>query len=529
MIRTLLGVRFQALAAGMTAGKKKKGLSKGMVALYLLLLIYVVAVFGGMMYLLFDSLVLPYHLLELDWLYFAMAGTIAFGISLFGSIFSTENQLFDAKDNDLLLSMPIPPGYILISRILPLLSINLLFCAIVMVPAMIVYALQIGFSALVLVQVLSMVLICLLVQTFACLFGWLLHLALQKINRAFGSFLFMVIFLGIYFGVYSQASSILNSMAASGEKIASAMESWVWPLYAMGMGCTGSWHMLVFAIICLGAFALMYYILSVTFLKTSTRATRAPRRKAFTKFRASTPRKAIVLKELGKFTNTPVYLTNMGLGVILIAAIPVAALIFRGKITDGIRTMEQVLPNVAQFVPVIICAVLSFGISTACIATPSVSLEGKNIWILKSMPVSPRVILQGKLALHLLLTTPVASIGGLIMGLTFSCTPAQLVLVTLVPGLLSVFSGLLGMVTGTKWAKLDYLNEAYPCKQSLPVFISMFGIMGMPIVLGLGYYFLFPAMPPLIFLVLVACTLCSLCGLLYAWLFTKGIEKWESL
>ena len=115
------------------------------------------------------------------------------------------------------------------------------------------------------------------------------------------------------------------------------------------------------------------------------------------------------------------------------------------------------------------------------------------------------------------------------MGIAFSCSPIDLVLVALVPAMMTVLSGLLGMVTGIKWAKLDFLSETYPCKQSLPVFLSIFGIMGLPILLGLGYYFLCPTMPPTVFLLLVFSMLCALCGLLYSWLFTRGIDKWNHL
>ena len=529
MIRALLGVRFRALATGLSKGNKKSA-SKGMLVLLALLLLYAVGAIGFIMYLLFDSLVTPYHMLGLDWLYFAMAGAISFGFALFGSIFSTQSQMFNAKDNDLLLSMPIPPQYILLTRILPLLGMNLLFCAPVMIPAIIVYAIQVSFSWGYLgLQILSMLLGVFLVQALACLFGWLLHLALQKMNKSLGSLLFMILFLGLYFGIYSQANSILTAMAANGQKIADTMESWVWPLYAMGKGCTGSWHMPVFATICLGAFGLVYWVLSLVFLKTTTQAARASRRKSIGPSQLHSPAHALLGKELGKFLNTPVYLTNTGLGVIMMAALPVAALIFLGKLNDLIHTLEAELPAIRGLIPVFICAVESFAVMTAAISTPSVSLEGKQIWILKSMPVDPRRILRAKLGFHLIMTVPLAAVGGLCLGLLLKCSALELVFTTLLPAALACLSGLLGMVCGTKWAKLDYTNEAYPCKQSIAVLIHTFSMMGLPIVLGLAYAFGFPTMPPMVFLSLCTGLITGLCALMYCWLMEAGVRKWESL
>lgn len=532
MIRHLLLLRFRSMmAAGVSAAGKKKGKrSSGMLILITILYIYVLAVMGGMMYLLFDSLVTPYHLLGLDWLYFAMAGTIALGLSLIGSVFSTQSQLYDAKDNALLLSMPIPPRWILLSRIIPLLSLNLLLCALVMLPAIVVYAISVEFSlAGIALQVLGMLLICILAQSLACFLGWLLHLLLRKMNKSFGSMLFMVLFMAIYFGVYSQASSILQSMAANGEKIADALESWAWPLYALGMGCTGSGLMLAFLVISLGLFALVYWVLSMTFLRTATAATKHTRRKLTAVHKIHNPRQAVTGKELRKFLNTPVYLTNMGMGIILTAALPIAALIFRSDILEVLTIFEQGIPGFRAYVPLIICAFLSFTVSTTCVSTPSVSLEGKNIWILKSMPISARDILLGKLRLHILLTVPVSALSGLVLGLSFGCDMVGLMMVALIPALLSFLSGVLGMVTGLKWAKLDYLSEAYPCKQSVSVLVTMFGLMGLPILLGVGYYFLFDFLSPTAFLLLCGLILAILCYLLLRCMLTWGIRKWDSL
>lgn len=534
MIRTLLASRFRAYLAGLAnslnKSKMKPKKAVGTWILLGLLGIYVLGASCVMMYLLFDFLVEPYHLLGLDWLYFGFAGTMALGIALLGSVFTSQSQLYDAKDNALLLSMPIPPKYILLTRILPLLCMNLLLCAIIMVPAMVVYAINVGFSlGGIGLQVLSMVMIALLAQAFSCLLGWLLHLVLKRMNKSFGSLLFMVLFLAIYFGIYSQASSILNSMAMNGQKIADTYESWVWPLYAMGMGCTGSWLMLAFVGIAGGLFGLVYWILSISFLKTATSVPHTRRRKLETAAQTKNPVSAITGKEWKKFLNTPVYLTNMGMGLLMLAAIPIAAIIFRSKLMGLIPQLEMVFPEIRELIPVLIAATLVFVSSMAPLSTPSVSLEGKNIWILKSMPIAPRQILIGKLRLHWLLTVPLSAISGMVLGILFQCRTADLLLVTLIPALMASLSGVVGMVCGLKWAKLDYISETHPCKQSVAILVSSLSLMGMPVVLGLAYYFLLSSLSATAFLSLCAGLLAVLIIVFYRCLFTWGIRKWDTL
>lgn len=54
----------------------------------------------------------------MDWLYFALMGLLAILLGSFGSVFNTYSGLYLAKDNDLLLSMPIPVNAIMGARLL---------------------------------------------------------------------------------------------------------------------------------------------------------------------------------------------------------------------------------------------------------------------------------------------------------------------------------------------------------------------------------------------------------------------------
>lgn len=530
MMKALLSVRFRALFAGMTAQmRRKKKPSVGMLVLFAFLYLYVAVVICGMMGFLFYSLAEPYHAAGLDWLYFALSGLMGLGFAVFGSVFATQNQLYDAKDNDLLLSMPIKPSRILISRILPLLALNLLFAGIVMLPAFVVYAVVVSFSPLwLLAQLLALLAVCVLAQAIACLLGWLLHLLLSKMNKSFASMLYMVVFLGLYFYIYSQAGQILSAMAQNGQALASTLQAWVWPLYAMGLGCLGGWlHLLSFLVTALGVFAAVYMVLSYTFLHTATMQRSLKKRKLdLGSGKAASPAGAVMHKEFRKFLGCPVYLTNMGLGIIMTAAVPVAGLIFRGKVLE----LLELVPFAVPFVPLFISAILAFTVSTICISTPSVSLEGKNIWILKSMPLTGRQILNAKLSLHLALSVPVTAISGLILGVTFGCGIWDTLLAALVPALLAVLCGVVGLAAGLQWARLDYISEVYPCKQSVSVLVTLFAMMGVPFVLGLLYAFaLFPWMSPTAFLAASAALLLALCLLFYRLVVTWGVKKWNAL
>ena len=58
---------------------------------------------------------------------------------IFGTVFTAKAQLFEAKDNELLLSLPVRPRDILASRMVSLLLWNLLFGVLVAVPALLAW------------------------------------------------------------------------------------------------------------------------------------------------------------------------------------------------------------------------------------------------------------------------------------------------------------------------------------------------------------------------------------------------------
>ena len=104
MLRSLWKLQWKQFAARMKKGNGKKT-SGGWLAFLMLFLVVCMEI---LMFVVFAELVLLCEM-GLTWLYFAMAGTAALALSMLGSVFMTQAQLYDAKDNERLLSMPIPP------------------------------------------------------------------------------------------------------------------------------------------------------------------------------------------------------------------------------------------------------------------------------------------------------------------------------------------------------------------------------------------------------------------------------------
>ena len=102
---------------------------------------------------------------------------------------------------------------------------------------------------------------------------------------------------------------------------------------------------------------------------------------------ASSQKKALFRKEAQRFFGTPMYFWNAGLGLILLLAAGVASLILRDKLLVYLGMAGESIPLLPMA-----AAVICFCLCTCPIAAPSVSLEGKYLWILREAPMSDHTL-----------------------------------------------------------------------------------------------------------------------------------------
>ena len=143
MIKKLLSIRLKALHFGTVVGKEKKGKAKsispaaiaGFTVLYALLLL----VLFGVVFMFAFSLSIILVPAGAGDFYYGIFALAAVTVIFLLSIFETKSELFECKDNELLLSMPIKPRDIVAARILIVLIYNYLEEILIMLPCIIVY------------------------------------------------------------------------------------------------------------------------------------------------------------------------------------------------------------------------------------------------------------------------------------------------------------------------------------------------------------------------------------------------------
>ena len=164
------------------------------------------------------------------------------------------------------------------------------------------------------------------------------------------------------------------------------------------------------------------------------------------------------------------------------------------------------------------------------ITTPSVSLEAHRLWIYRSSPVSARTVLRAKLAMALTLSLPVMLICSVVAGIALGLDIGEVLAFAAFCVCLTLLTQTSGLATGLALPKLDWTNEITVIKQSGAVVVSIFGGMGVAIVMGTAALLLSFAGVDVVLITLgLAALMLAASALIYAVLMRAGARKFSRL
>lgn len=511
------------------AKTNKKRSAAGIAGYILLFIVLMAGVVGGMFTGLSVSLCAPLAQAGMGWLYFALMSLLAVFLGAFGSVFNTYSGLYFAKDNDLLLSLPIPVRTLMASRLLTVYLMGLMYSAVVILPAVIVYWVTVSAAPMaILGGVLLTALISVFVLTLSCALGWVVAKVSRRLkHKSFITVIVSLAGLGLYYFFAFKAQTAIEQLVANavmyGEKIKGAAH----PLYVFGRVGTGdSLAMLLSAAVILALFALTWTLLSRSFLQITTAtgmSGKAVYRERAVKRQSADA--ALFRKELARFTASPNYMLNCGLGVLLL---PVSGILLLWKGGEVVSLLNVVFASHGGCAEVLLCAGVCAIASMNDMATPSVSLEGKSLWLAQSLPIKPWQVLRAKLKVQLALTAVPALVPLVCMASILPKT-AALPLVFAAALAYIAFSACLGLTLGVTRASFTWTSELMPIKQSLAVTISLFGgwlyaIAFAGLYLWQGWKLGAPA-----YLTIAAAVTFLAAGLLWKWLKTRGARRFAVL
>ena len=510
--------------------KKNKARSKASTIGFIVLFVFLMAgMLGGIFTFLAVSMCGALVSAGADWLYFLFFGAVAVLLGAFGSIFNTFSGLYLSKDNDLLLSMPIPVKDIIASRLMSVYLMGLMYSSVVTVPAVIVYWIKARTDVLsVICNILFIAKISAVILILSCALGYVVARVSVKLKRkSYITVLTSLAFFGLYYFVCFKAQSFISYLINNAAVLSDKIKTMSFSAYALGEAFAGNiLYMLVASLILAAVIALTIFLISKSFVKTAVLSSEQSRVKHKEKSeKKKSLDSALFCKELRRFTSSANYMLNCGMGclVLIIAGV---AFIIKG---DSILSFFDHQFGGFLSPKVMLCAAVCVMCAMNDITAPSVSLEGKSLWIYQSLPVDAFDVLKAKVYVQTVLTGIPALFCSVCACIIAEMNALEWIM-TFITVLVSIlFFSEFGLILGLKMPNLNWTNEISPIKQGLPPMISVFGGMIFAILIAVGDLIMNGVIPDWAYLAVFALIFFILSALMYAWIKKKGTRIFREL
>lgn len=424
---------------------------------------------------------------------------ITSALTLIEGIYKSGNLLFNCKDDNLLLSLPIKRSTVLFIRVFKFYVFELLYNSLFLLPAIIVYAINMNPEiTYYIVSIIGLLVFPIVPILLSCIIGTFITFIASKFKgkNLVQTILTMALLMGIMYFSYN-SEGLLTNIA----KNASNINDFITKLYYPA----GAYIELItsFSVLKLVEFILINLVLFIVTIiligkvyfniNSGVKTIKTTKSKKEYVIKTSTPIKALIKKELSRFINSPVFVTNAGFGLVLF----VLGCIFATVKFDSLANMftQNELNITSDFIkncmPVILFGFICFASFMTSITSSMISLEGKSFSILKSLPIKPYTIIKSKILTAVLIMIPCILIGDIIVFIKFSFDLLSIILILIVSILLPLLSETIGIIVNLKYPRMDAKNDTEVVKQSMSSAISVFIGMGL---LGITVFLLFKAL-----------------------------------
>ncbi|MGL4361862.1 MAG: hypothetical protein ACRCSG_01025 [Cellulosilyticaceae bacterium] len=413
----------------------------------------------------------------------SLAITLTSVMTAFTTITKSNGILFGYKDYDLLMSLPISTGTVITSRFINLYLINTIINIGIMLPMSIIYFIFVPASFTTLFMwLIGMICAPLIPTTFAALLGSIIFYISSRFK--YTKLISTLLSFGILIAIFILPIFIDNNISIqldslNSPEVISTIENSIFsfypiaPLFSKSIITAKFMPILCFMLLSIGWYALFIILLSPKYkaINTALLPVKSKNKFIIRHLKSNSPLHALYSKELKRFFNSYIYLMNMGVGALLAILFAISCCLF------GPETIVTYLniPDITQQIFIIMPLILSGILSLSCTSCVSLSLEGKNLWIIQSSPIALKTLFLSKILANLTLTVPVSLISSMLLILSFKPTFVESLMYLFVPLIYALFTSVWGLFINTRFPKYDWESEVQVIKQSLSSMIGMLG------------------------------------------------------
>ncbi len=485
MFFSLLKVQLKMLYSGIFKSKNSKRSTALKPILFGLLYLFIFAYLGVAFGSIFFILGLTLESTGVLDLYFPVIILLSTLFGMMGTMMSAEKLLFEGKDNDLLLSMPIPPSYILATRLVSLATLECAFSLVVLVPGVVSFYILNGVTLFSLLSgIVGIIALLIPPLVISILLGRILsEIHSRAKNKKFIDTLSYFLFFGAYLVFAYNVSPIIEYISVNGAMIIGCLKNFA-PLLWWGNAMINGDALSLVGMLLLSSsiLVLTVYLLSRGYSALISRSKNSYKKVYKERsLKTKTPIKAILMMELGRFFGTPIYLFNCGLGIMLSVLAAIMLLT-----NSELFLSDELFGEIPFIVPVIVTCVMMFISSTICPACVSISIEGKFFPMIKTFPISTKSFLSTKILMNMIVASPNYILLPLIVGIGLNLGFINIASIMFFGFIYQLFLATAGLLLNLKMPKMDWTNIAMVVKQSGSVTVATLSSMVLTILNGIG-------------------------------------------
>lgn len=480
--------------------------------------------------------------MNLGYLLLAMATMGISLITLLEGVYKAGPLLFNCKDDQLLLSLPIKRRTVLFVRFFKLYVFELLYNSMFLLPVMVAYIRwgNVGptyyltcFVMLLMLPIIPIVI--------SCIIGAITSGISSKFKykNVVEIVLSMIILVGVFYFSF-KVEDVFNYLLANAESINNFIIKRYYPagIFSKLVVDFNIKDLLIFISINIAVIIATILVLGKFYFRINSKLKSINNSKTHSKakplnFKAKSQTNSLIRKEINTFFKTPVFIINAGFSLVLFLVLAVLLAIRFDSVATMLIDEETGLGIAKDLIynnlSIVIFALISFGTFMTSITSSIISLEGRNISILKSLPIKPKTILMAKVKAALLITTPAMLVGDLIMFIRFRTNILEAILLIILSILMPLISHLVGIIINLKYPKLEWESPAEAVKQSTSSFIAvMLGMVILMVTVGISFALIGNVLP--IIALLIAIGVSALINLiLYLYLTKRSVKDFNNL
>ncbi len=454
-----------------------------------------------------------YKLLAVVWIFiicmvFSYVGGMAYGFSYMGihkivpmyltflatllifvfDIFKAGNKILEQNGYDILASMPIKPSSIVISRFIAMYVEDLILSLVIMFPGLIVYGIcngpGVSFYIVSLIGVLFVPAIPLVIST---MLGTLIMAISSRLkNKSIVNTILMIgLMMAIFIGIYGIEDFTNGFNIEKISEVAMSLADFVGKIYIPAIWLSNAildcniLQLVAFVTLSMVVIILLICFVSKKFNIIVRRLMNFTAKHDYKigKIESRNLTKALYVREAKRYFSSSIYVTNTIIGPIIGAVMSIALCVV------GIDTIKGVVSfniDITSIIPFFVAGIFCMMTSSSC----SLSMEGKQFWIIKSMPIRAKELFDSKILLNLSLILPFYVVSQIALIIALKPDVFEFIWLIIIPALLIVFAVILGVTINIKFHSFDWEKEESVVKQSVSAMLG--GFFGVFISLILG-------------------------------------------